>query len=131
MLLRFVRSRSVEGMDAREGFFCAAYELRERADLDPSTSDRLETLLAWFRQNLSIPDRFNRSKSKKQYAVFDKGLSWFKPTAGETLSKAFELMSLLEEHGYIIDIIRSDRIGYIVYEDEKQVVAEPFADTPK
>jgi hypothetical protein len=36
---------------------------------------------------------------------------------------------LLQENGYPIEIIRAERVGYIVYEDEQQVVAEPFSDT--
>jgi hypothetical protein len=26
--------------------------------------------------------------------------------------------------------LRTERVGYVVYEDEAQVVAEPFRDTP-
>jgi hypothetical protein len=40
-----------------------------------------------------------------------------------------QLASILESHGYVVAIVREERVGYIVYEDEHQVVAEPFADT--
>ncbi len=118
-------------MDAREGFFCAAYELRDTAALDQYTFDRIEALLDWFRENLEIPYRFNRTKSKGAFQRNTKGLSWFRPEAREVLGKSYEMVALLKENGYQIDILRSDRIGYIVYEDPHQVIAEPFSDAPR
>ena len=35
----------------------------------------------------------------------------------------------VEEHGFVIRVIREERVGFIVYEDEFQVVAEPFRET--
>jgi hypothetical protein len=32
--------------------------------------------------------------------------------------------------GYQTVEIRSERVGYVVYEDDIQVIAEPFRDTP-
>ncbi|MEM8650255.1 MAG: hypothetical protein AAGF54_06970 [Pseudomonadota bacterium] len=118
-------------MVAREGFFGAAYELRQSAALDKFSSERLESLLLWFNENLSIPTKFNRTKSKGAHRRETKGLSWFKPSAEEALAKSFELISLLEEYGHNIEVLKTERVGYIVYEDEHQVVAEPFSDTPK
>lgn len=130
MYIRFVNSQIVRGMSAREGFFGAAYDLREADGLDEYSLSQLEDLLAYFRQNLPIPDRFHRSKSKRQFREDTRGLCWFKPDAKEAIRKAYELSSLLEQHGYVIEKIYSDRIGYIVFEDHNQVVADPFADTP-
>lgn len=118
-------------MDAREGFFCAAYDLRDMAELDQFTSARLEALLDWFRDNLDIPYRFNRTKSKGAFRRNTKGLSWFRPEADAILSKSYQMVALLQENGYEIDTLRSNRIGYIVYEDAHQVIAEPFSDTPR
>lgn len=59
-----------------------------------------------------------------------KGLSWFKPTAEMHVAKAFELTELLSRHGFHIEVLKSSRPGYIVYEDDIQIVAEPFFDTP-
>ena len=131
MYLRFVRPTPVEGMAAREGFFCAAYELRDMIDLDAYTADQLEDILDWFRQHLAIPYKFNKSSSKAAFKRDAKGLSWFKPDARDALDKAFELKALLEANGHGIEILRSERIGYVVYEDDHQIVAEPFSDTPR
>ena len=130
MFLRFVRSRIIEGMQAREGFFGAAYELRGQTDVDQHTLDRLEDSLAWFRQNLAIPPRFNLSRSKGFYRKqTTQGLSWFKPTASEHLARAYDLTALLAQHGHHVEVMKSSRLGYVVYEDEYQIVAEPFSDT--
>ncbi|HTV69742.1 MAG TPA: hypothetical protein VMF90_14505 [Rhizobiaceae bacterium] len=57
-------------------------------------------------------------------------MSWFKPTAQEHIEKAFELTTILQQHGYIVEVLRTSRPGYVVYEDAHQIVAEPFFDTP-
>jgi len=128
--VRFVRPNIAEGLHAREGFFCAAYALRNRTEIDPYTSERLEELLSWFRSNLAIPKAFDRSKSKGAGRKYTPGLSWFKEDAAAAIARSFELIELLKENGYPIEIIRAERIGFIVYEDHQQVVAEPFSDTP-
>lgn len=131
MFLRFVRPNRVAGTSAREGFFCSAYDLRDDPLLDRHASDRLEALLSWFKGHLKIPRTYSRSRSKgRRAAEFTPGLCWFKADAGEAIAKSFELVALLVDHGYPVEIIRTDRVGYILYEDDHQVVAEPFSDTP-
>jgi hypothetical protein len=131
MFIRFVRQNCLDGTSAREGFFCAAYELRSNPLLDRNSKARLEELLAWFRANLKIPKRFSKSKSKgHNRREFTTGLSWFRDDATNMVEKAFEMVALLAEHGYPTDVLRTDRVGYVIYEDGEQVVAEPFFDTP-
>jgi hypothetical protein len=36
---------------------------------------------------------------------------------------------ILEEHGIPAEVIETERPGYVVYEDEFQLIAEPFAET--
>jgi hypothetical protein len=38
------------------------------------------------------------------------------------------MVYILEQHSVCVRVLKTDRPGYIVYEDEHQVVAEPFAD---
>ena len=40
-----------------------------------------------------------------------------------------ELCRLLNEHGVTTEMLRSERPGYIVFEDEFQIAAEPFFET--
>lgn len=131
MYLRFVYARPVEGMRSREGFFQAAGALANNPLTDSLVVSRVDELRHWFAEHLDLPERFSKSRSKGFYRKETKGLSWFKPTANEHIAKAFELTSILDEHGLAIEVIKEDRIGYVVFEDENQVVAEPFADTAR
>jgi hypothetical protein len=38
----------------------------------------------------------------------------------------WEMVRILERNGIFVKKIRTDRPGYVVYEDELQIVAEPF-----
>lgn len=58
-----------------------------------------------------------------------RALSWFKEAALTELRHAHELVELLKGHDLIVEMITTDRPGYVVYEDEYQIVAEPFHDT--
>jgi len=39
------------------------------------------------------------------------------------------LKGVLESHGHAVTVVHETHVGYVVYEDEAQVVADPFADT--
>lgn len=125
-LLRFVLQRSHPDSGVAEGVFGAAYELRDGTVIAASDRSSLKDLLAWFRANLAVPPRFNRSKSRGHYRRRGTGISWFKPTADEHIAKMRALIIILEKNGYHVSQITTDRPGYIVFEDDHQVVAEPF-----
>lgn len=129
MLLRFALLYSHPDTGVEEGIYSAAYGLCETA----GASDRqaLQQLLSWFEANLIVPKRFNRTSSKGYYRRRTKGVSWLKPTAKEHIAKMRELAAILEENGYPVSQITSERPGYVVFEDEHQIVAEPFRDSQK
>jgi hypothetical protein len=130
MYIRFVRQKIVHGTGARSGVLSAAYDLRAQNYLDEFTLVALDKSLDWFQDNLCVPERLNRSKSKGYYRRNTTGLSWFKPTAKDHLAKAFKLMAVLRENGYEIETLKTFNVGYIIFEDDYQIIAEPFADTP-
>jgi hypothetical protein len=41
-----------------------------------------------------------------------------------------EFQEVLERYGVTVQMIRAKRLGYVLYEDEFQVAAYPFSDTP-
>jgi len=82
-------------------------------------------LREWFNQHLEKPKRFRRSRCSRGE---DKGVCWFKSSAREHIAKVYEMAYLLEENGFAVRVFRSRRVGYIVCEDEHQIVAEPFSD---
>jgi hypothetical protein len=130
-LLRFVLLRSHPDTAVEEGIFDAAYELRDGALASASDRRLLEDLLSWFETNLAAPTRFNRTSSKGYYRRRTKGVSWLKPAATEHIAKMRELAAILEENGYAVSQVTSKRPGYVVFEDDHQVVAEPFRDVQK
>ncbi len=126
MFLRFVLPRSHPDTGVEEGIFSAAYGLRESAQISTSDRQSLEGLLAWFDANLAKPQRFNSSKSKGYYRRRTAGISWIKHTAAEHMAKMRALIAILEKNGYQVSQITTDRPGYVVFEDDHQMVAEPF-----
>ena len=55
-------------------------------------------------------------------------VSWFKDTAIDHIAQIRELVAILENHGVHVQTLKVKRVGYVVYEDDYQIVAEPFAD---
>jgi|KBSMisStandDraft_5_1062788.scaffolds.fasta_scaffold1138098_2 hypothetical protein len=51
--------------------------------------------------------------------------------AVEHVAKMHALRAILEKSGYQISQMTTDRPGYVVFEDDHQVVAEPFRGTGK
>ena len=86
-------------------------------------------VLRWFDENLVTPDRFNRSRSKGFYRRMTRGIAWFRDSATDCLSRMHRLKLILEKYGQPVTMLTETRVGYVVYEDELQVVAEPFSDT--
>jgi hypothetical protein len=127
--LRFALATRHPDSGVEDGLFRTAYALRDGTDLDPDGRRSLEAVLSWFEENLRTPKRFNRTKSRGAYRRNSRGIAWFRDTAHEHLAKMHQLRHILEEHGYAVELIREDRLGYVVYEDAVQVVAEPFSDT--
>ena len=125
-LVRFVLPRSHPDTGVEEGIFGAAYHLRDNAIAPVYDRDLLEDLLSWFKTNLPIPGRFNRTKSKGYYRKKTAGVSWLKPTALEHIAKMHALVVILEKNGHQVYQVTTDRPGYVVFEDDYQVVAEPF-----
>ena len=128
-LVRFVLRRRHPETGVPEGLFSAAYALCDAPSTPKHERERLYQVLSWFETNLPIPARFNRSKSKGAYRRNTKGIAWIKADANSHIAMMRELASVLSDHGHTIDQLQTTRPGYIVYEDEFQVIAEPFADS--
>ena len=126
MYLRFVIHQNDEDSGRRQGLFQALAEVRERGELFEHELEMVKEIHKWFNENLKKPSSFNRSA--KPHAL-NKAISWFKDSANEYISRMRELAAILDRHGVSIDVIQTDRPGYIVYEDEHQITAEPFSDS--
>jgi hypothetical protein len=57
-----------------------------------------------------------------------KAVCWFRSSAAEHLRRVWEMIAILENNDVPIFMIKTEKPGYVVYEDVVQVVAEPFVD---
>jgi hypothetical protein len=126
MYVRFVGDRIDQSSGRREGIFHLAGTLRDSDLLTGVDSERLAALRTWFDQNLKEPTRFARARRHHPKSV---AISWFKAGAREHINRIREVQSILESYGFSVEMIKTGRPGYVVYEDDDQVTAYPFNDT--
>ncbi len=117
--VRFVIGRKDEDSHVERGIFHAAGQALEWREITGSDADELNELRAWFNDNLEKPTSFGRDKLRL-------GICWFKTGSAEHISRIWEMVEILERNGIYVKKIRTDRPGYVIYEDEWQLVAEPF-----
>jgi hypothetical protein len=125
--LRFAVEKRDEDSGRGLGIFHAAGELRDHGALEEWEAKLLWELRDWFDLHLEKPDRFTASKPPF-YRKQSKAIAWFKPNAKEHIEHVRQMVMILERHGILIHTYRTERVGYVVYEDEFQIVAEPFSD---
>lgn len=126
MFIRFVIERVDEQSGRRLGVFQALFELEDAGQLRDYEAAQLRETVAWFDEHLATPTRLRRSG---KYHASNRAISWFRDAATAHIRRMRELASILEEHGVPVQVLRSDKPGYVVYEDAFQVVAEPFSDS--
>jgi hypothetical protein len=123
MFIRFVSSDIDRRSQVSAGLFCAAAQLRWTEWLPEYEFDALVELRDWFDTHLESP--FHHLSRADRY---ERAVCWFKPTARQHLARAWELITILERNDILIWTIKSRRTGYVHYEDDAQVLAEPFHD---
>ena len=105
------------------GLFSAVWKLEKAGRLAAHEAAWWAELVGWFGEHLPQPAQARRSRrpGAPNRAVF-----WFRATATEHVSRMREVATLLEEHGVPVEVQQTTRPGYVVYEDEFQVAAEPY-----
>jgi hypothetical protein len=117
--IRFAIDLKDEDSNVGLGIFQAAALAIERRTVTGADADELNEVRAWFSENLAKPHAFGRDSQRR-------GICWFKSGADEQISRIWRMVRILERNGVFVKKIRTDRPGYLVYEDEWQIVAEPF-----
>jgi hypothetical protein len=117
--VRFVIGQKDEERNVEQGIFQAVTLALEWQNITGSDADELNEGLAWFSKNLGKPTSFGRDKLRS-------GICWFKTGSSEHISRIWEMVNVLERNGIYVKKIRTDKPGYVIYEDEWQLVAEPF-----
>jgi hypothetical protein len=129
VFLRFVLAKRHPDTGVEDGLFGTAYALRDAPEVAPEHRALLREGLSWFEEHLPTPKRFNRTTSKGHYRRKTRGIAWFRDSATECIARMHRLKGVLEANGHGVVMIREDRVGYVVYEDTFQVVAEFFSET--
>jgi hypothetical protein len=117
--IRFVVGHKDEESHFDRGILNATAQALEWQGIKGADADELNELLAWFGNNLERPTSFGRDSLRR-------GICWFKTGSIEHISRIWEMVRILERNGIYVKKVSSSRPGYIIYEDEWQLVAEPF-----
>ena len=117
--VRFVIGRKDEENHVEQGIFQAAALALEWQNITGSDAAELNELRAWFSKNLEKPTSEGRDKHRL-------GICWFKAESTEHISRILEMVQILERNGIYVKKIRTDKPGYVIYEDGWQLVAEPI-----
>jgi hypothetical protein len=128
MFIRFVTDQPDEDTGIPVGVFAIAYRLLDNTEVDDCERTEIRKTLDWFKTNLPIPKRFVRSRKPHRQ---DRGICWFKSDAIECVTNIRYLVHLVREQNVIVRELTTETPGYMIYEDRFQVVAEPFATTPR
>ena len=124
MFIRFVSGKIDADSHVSAGLFTAAFDLMYEPELPDDDYYALRYLIDWFNVHLKGPVYFRLKAAWRA----PRAICWFKPTAREHLSHAWEMATILERNDVFIRTIKIQRPGYVLYEDEAQIFAEPFAD---
>jgi ribosomal protein L30/L7E len=125
--LRFVVGQIDDDSQMELGVFHAVGNLQDSGQLDPHEEEEGQAARDWFNWNMERPTRFTASKPPF-HRKKSKAISWFQGSAHEHIARVRSLVAILRHHGVAVRMLRADRVGYVVYEDEYQIVAEPFAE---
>ena len=124
MYLRFVVLRLDETSQVEQGVFMAMDDLRDSNGLYPYEVELEAEIFKWFNKNLKVPNEIT-----DKYGFGTRAISWFKCDAHEYIDRMRSFVQILDNHGYKVKQITTDRPGKIVYEDDYQIAAKPFKDT--
>ena len=123
MFIRFVSGQIDKDSHVPAGLFCAAFGLLDSNVLPEYELAALREVKEWFNVYMASPFEYLHYDAR-----YDRAICWFKATAHEHLARAWELGEILERNDVLIWTIRSPRVGYVHYEDDVQVFAQPYTD---
>ena len=119
--MKYVRFQGLKpclGTPSKIGIFQLAYELKYSSVTSEYDDRQIRRDLNWLEMHLDAPSVLDKEQHFR-------AICWFKDAAREPLKRIWSMKRILEEYGYWIDVVKSERPGNIIYEDGWQVVAKP------
>lgn len=104
--------------------FHAVWNLRDAGKLHAYEENQHDMVRWWFSTNLERPWRLTAAKTAF-HRKKSRALSWFKDNAIEHITQIRELVAILDNRGVHVRSLKAKRVGYVVYENEYQIVAGP------
>lgn len=121
MFVRFVVGTDAENAAWLTGIITEARLLRDAGQLYDFESERLNAVYDWFNEHLPCPP----FKKKLRTGEWTRdAVTWFRPNAKAAIQRMWDIVAILREHGVAVRMVTTERPGWVVYEDEYQVVAE-------
>lgn len=117
MYIRFVVGSESDSPRMQSGLFVEVANLKRKDLLEPYQIKHVNDIFEFFNSNLPCPPF-----SKKKWSI--DAISWFKDTATDHIDKMRDLAVILEENNLIIRVLKTDKPGMILYEDEFQIIAQ-------
>lgn len=102
------------------GIFSVAYEILDDTETEEYIRLNIRETLNWFTEHLKVPELDD-----------PRAIYWFKDSESKCIENIWKLVTFLRLSGKVVSHIRMPqaKIGYILYEDDKQIAAIPFKDT--
>jgi hypothetical protein len=97
------------------GVFAAGWRLIRSGTLDADDERQFREIEKWFVDNLPEPPFYEDDNPGKP-------ITYFKTeTTALMMDKIKPILALFDKHGFVYDIVYTNHVGRIVYEDEYQV----------
>lgn len=119
VFVRFVVGSDGDHHRELTGIVIEARFLREDGRLSAGEAGLLEEAYTWLNDHLPVPPFSTRSWPRDAVA-------WFRDDAHDAIGRMWNLVTLLEEHGRPVRLLRSKNPGRVLYEDDFQVVVEEW-----
>ena len=125
MYLRFESYLQDRDYKYRLGIFQAAFSLRDNECVSDYAREAMREDIEWYKENLPSPDEYYfRLRRFKSYEAL--GVCWFKYQATDMIRRAYIMKNRLEDWGYPILVLKSRKPGWIKYQDDYQIVVNPY-----
>ncbi len=99
------------------GLFRSSESIEKDEDLPAATRSELRAVFRWFNANLPVPRRLPKS-----------AICWFRADANDSIERLRALVEVYRLAGHPVWMQASRNPGRVVYRDEYQVAAVPYAD---
>lgn len=116
MYVRFIVQSDHKSRTKCTGVIGSYVELRDSGELAAHDKDYADKIIEKLNKELPVPPFEQKNWSECA--------CWFKDSAKEMIHNIREIIQILTDYGFRVEMLTEDKPGMIVYEDDFQVVAK-------